>query len=219
MIVVKLTIFRKYFFELILGFAIAAILVYAALIREFTVGGGAFTYPSLISYALCFALTSYFLNRQGLKFLERIFYCFATMASGIVLFEIAYHYGFLAPSLEYVWVHDFTFLSTQSTNGNFSLIWYLIIFSLPFIGRKYMALNKIFLAVFFFGGFVFLFWMAIGYPQFLYPQWWSSSFAVIKIIPTNNPASEAYWVKVYGELFNGISKIIAIEPALLFNKK
>ena len=206
---------RKYWFELILGLAIVGLLVYSALTGQFTVAGGAFTYPSLVSYTLCFVLTSFFLNRQGLKFLERIFYCFAAMASGIVLFELVYHYAYGVSSFHSFLHYELFFFGNQSANGYFSLDWYLIILVVPFIGWKYMKLNRTLIAVIIFSAVVMFFWIATGYPQFLYPQWFPSYGPYIDIIQKGNTNQIVF----YGELFNGVAKIIAIIPALLFNNK
>lgn len=206
---------RKYWLELILGLAIVGLLVYSALTGQFTVAGGAFTYPSLVSYTLCFVLTSFFLNRQGLKFLERIFYCFAAMASGIVLFELVYHYAYGVSSFHSFLHYELFFFGNQSANGYFSLDWYLIILVVPFIGWKYMKLNRTLIAVIIFSAVVMFFWIATGYPQFLYPQWFPSYGPYIDIIQKGNTNQIVF----YGELFNGVAKIIAIIPALLFNNK
>ncbi len=205
---------RKYWFELTLGAAILGILCYAALSGQFTVAGGALTYPSLVFYALCFALTSFFLNRQGLRFLERIFYCFATTASGIVLFELVYHYAYGVSSFQSFLHYELFFFGNQSANGYFSLDWYLIILVVPFIGWKYMNLSRTLIAVVVFSAVVMFFWVATGYPQFLYPQWFPAYGPFINIIQKGNTNQ----IVSYGELFNGLAKIIAIIPALLFNK-
>jgi hypothetical protein len=206
---------RKYWFEFLLGLGIIGALIYAAVERQFTVAGGALSYASLVFYVLCFALTSFFLNRQGLKFLERIFYCFAAMASGIVLFELVYHYAYGVTSFQ-DWLHyELFFLGNQSANGYFSLDWYLIILVVPFIGWKYMKVNKTLIAVVIFSAVVIFFWVATGYPQFLYPQWFPSYGRLVDIIQKGNTNQIVF----YGELFNGLAKIIAIIPALLFNKK
>jgi hypothetical protein len=205
---------RKYWFELILGGAIIGVLLYAALSGEFTVAGGALTYPSLVFYVLCFALTSFFLNRQGLKFLDRIFYCFAAMASGIVLFELVYHYAYGVLSFSDFLHYELFFFGNQSANGYFSLDWYLIILVVPFIGWRYMAINKILISVIVFSALVMFFWVATGYPQFLYPQYFPAYNVLINVIQKGNTAQ----IKFYGELFNGLAKIIAIIPALLFNR-
>lgn len=206
---------RKYWFELILGLAVIGLLVYSALTGQFTVAGGAFTYPSLVSYVLCFVLTAFFLNRQGLKFLERIFYCFAAMASGIVLFELVYHYAYGVSSFHSFLHYQLFFFGNQSANGYFSLDWYLIILVVPFIGWKYMKFNRTLIAVIIFSAVVMFFWVATGYPQFLYPQWFPAYSPYIDIIQKGNTNQIVF----YGELFNGPAKIIAIIPALLFNKK
>jgi hypothetical protein len=205
---------RKYWFESILGLGIIGVLIYAALTLQFFVAGGALTYPSLISYALCFMLTSLFLNRQGLKFIDRIFYCFATMASGIVLFEMVYHYAYGVLSFNDFLHYELFFLGNQSANGYFSLDWYLVILVVPFIGWRYMSLNKILFGVTIFSAFVMFFWVATGYPQPLYPQWFPAYSTLINVIQKGDTSQIVF----YGELFNGLAKIIAIIPALLFYK-
>jgi hypothetical protein len=207
---------HKYWFELILGLAIIGILLYAIITLRFTVAGEEFTFPSLVSYALCFDLTSFFLNRRGLKFLDRIFYCFAAMASGIVLFELVYHYAYGVLSFQNFLHYQLFFFGNQSANGYFSLDWYLIILVVPFIGWKYMKINKLLLGVILFSGIVMFFWMATGYPQFNYPaETFPAYRPLIDVIQRGNASQ----IRSYGELFNGLAKIIAIIPALLFNKK
>jgi hypothetical protein len=214
-ILIQAATLRKYWLELILGLAVVGILINGAVAGQFTVAGGAFTYPSLVSYSLCFVLTSFFLNRQGLKLLERIFYCFAAMASGIVLFELVYHYAYGVTSLHHFLHYELFFLGNQSANGYFSLDWYLIILVVPFIGWKYMKFNRLLLAVIVFSAVVMFFWVATGYPQFLYPQDYPSHGPYIDLIQKGNTMQ----IISYGKWFNGIAKIIAVIPALFFNKK
>jgi hypothetical protein len=206
---------RRYWFEFLLGLGILSALLYATVTGQFTVAGGALSYASLAFYALCFTLTSYFLNRQGLRFLERVFYCFAAMASGIVLFELVYHYAYGVLSLSNFLNYELFFLGNQSANGYFSLDWYLIILVVPFIGWKYMRISKPLIGVIVFSSLVMFFWVATGYPQFLYPQWFPAYGPFFNIIQKGNTSQIVF----YGELFNGLAKIISIIPAVLFNKK
>ncbi|SRR5579863_9870615 len=208
---------RRYWFELALGTIIVGFFLYALATLRFLVQGGEFTFPSLICYLLCFALTSFFLNRQGLKFRERIFYCFATMLAGIALFEIVYHYAFGIPSLANFLHYQLFFFGNQSANGYFSLNWYLVILVVPFIGLKYMKFkwNWLLYGVVIFSALVMFLWIASGYPQYFQPQYFPAYRILIKGIQRGNYAQ----IEIYGALFNGFAKIIAVIPALLFNKK
>lgn len=139
------------------------------------------------------------------------------MVSGIVLFEIVYHYGFGIPSLHDFLTFELTFLGNQSANGYFSLDWYLLIFASLFIARKYMALNKALLAVTFFGAIVMFAWIGSGFPQLFNPPWTADYLPVYRTFHV--VYSSPGMIIQYAQFFNGIAKIISVIPALFFNKR
>jgi hypothetical protein len=180
------------------------------------VAGNSLLYPSLICYLACFTLTSFFLKRQGVRFLDRLLISVMSTVSGIILFEIVYHYGFGIPSLDYFFTHELTFLGNQSANGYFSLDWYLLIFLSLFIARRYMALNIALVAVVFLGAIVMFAWIGSGYPQFFNPPWvanYSPIYQTFHVV-----YSSPKMISEYARYFNGIAKIISIIPAFLFYK-
>lgn len=201
-------------FEIILAFGIASVSLYSLFSDSYYVSTG-LLYASLIAYLLCFTLTSFFLNRQGLKFFDRIFYSLLSMLAGIVLFEIVYHYGFGISQAQIT--KDFTFLGNGSGNGFFPLDWYLLIFASIFIGRKYMALNRSLFFMILFGAIVMFVWIGSGYPQNFDPPWTANYLPIYQIFhvvyTTPNMIVEC------ARFFNDLAKTIAIIPAFFFNKK
>jgi hypothetical protein len=210
------SIARFYLFELIAVAFILAIASYALVSNSYNVAGSGLLYPSLMCYLACFTLTSFFLKRQGARFLDRLLISVLSMVSGIILFEIVYHYGFGVPSFDYFFAHDLAFLGNQSANGYFSLDWYLLIFSSLFVARKYMAMNLPFFALVLIGGIVMFAWIGSGYPQLFNPPW------VADYLPIYHTFHVVYsspsMIVQYARYYNGVAKIISIIPALLFYK-
>jgi hypothetical protein len=187
---------KRYRIELGLGLATIAISLYSLLSNSYNLVERGLTYPSLISYLSCFIITSYFLNRQNVKFPDRMLFSVLSTLAGIVLFEIVYYYSFGISQAELI--KDFTFLGNGSGEGFFPLIWDLLIIAALIIGRKYMAMNKSLLVLIFVSGIIMALWIGIGYPQ-------DDSGSKTSI--------------EYGKFFDGIAKVIAVIPAFLFNKK
>jgi hypothetical protein len=209
------SVWRRYWFELSLGFVIFCFLIYSIVSSSYTVGKGALLDASAISYLLCFTLTSFFLNRQQVKFPVRAFYSVASTLAGIVLYEIVYHYAFGITRAELI--KDFTFLGNESGNGYFSLDWYLLIFLTIFIGVKYMAFNKPLLVLVLFDAIVMLAWIGIGYPQAFNPPWTASYSPVYRMFDVVYRSQSM--ILSYARIFNSLSKSIAVIPAFFFNKK
>lgn len=181
---------KRYWFEILSVVVVAIISLYGTVIaREHTLGEGTLTYPSFAAFSLCFVLTSYFLNRQNVKFFDRVLYSLAAMASGIVLSEIVYHFALGIPSFQDFLHYELFFFGNQSANGYFSLNWYLIILIVPLIGLRYTTWNKILIGIIVFLGLAILVWIAGGY------------------------------VHSHEMLFNSFAKMTAVIPALVFNKE
>src|SRR5579885_1608284 len=210
-------IVERYWLELILGILLIVFSLNWAISRSYYFNGG-FTYPSLIAYGACFLLTCYFLNRQGVGIFDRVMYSLAAMASGIVLLEIVYHYGYGITST--LVLQNMSSLGLDSGNGAFPLVWFVIIFLIPFIGRRYMKLNWPLLGLVASGAVVMFGWISIGYPQFPWPQWWPAyNVYFTNVIATVNGKGVTSSVVFYGELFRRMTKSISVIPAFFFNKK
>lgn len=208
------TALRQYWFELILGLGIAGISLYSLFSHSSYVAVG-LLYASLISYLLCFTLTSFFLNRQNVKFLDRMFLSILSMLAGIILFEIVYHYGFGISQAQLI--KDFTFLGNGTAQGSFPLDWYLLIFVSIFIGRKYMTFNKSLIVLTLFGAVAMFVWIGSGYPQSFDPPWTANYLPIYQTFHVVYTTSNM--IVQYASFFTDISKTIAIIPAFFFNKK
>jgi hypothetical protein len=207
---------RLYWLELIVGVAIVAIVAYEALSRSYYFNGN-FAIHSLVTYAACFALCSFFLNRQKVEMADRVLYSLATMAAGIVLYEIVYHYGFGITST--ILLRDVTYFGLDAANGYFPLVWFLIIIAIPFLGRRYMKMNKSLIAIIAFEASVISLWLSIGYPQPVYPSWFPAHSPVLNLIPYSNGVPDTNSIVLYGTLFANMAKVISVIPAFFFNKK
>jgi len=206
----------RYWFEVIASLFILVVALGALVSSSYNVAGGSLLYPSLISYLTCFTLTSLLLNRQGVRFLDKVLISGLSMVSGVILFEIVYHYGFGVSSLGSFLTYDLTFLGNQSANGYFSLDWYLLIFSSLFVARRYMAFNKPLVGVASFGAIVMFAWIGSGYPQLFDPPWVANYAPIYQTFHV--VYSSPNMIARYAMLFNGIAKIICIIPALFFYK-
>lgn len=208
---------REYWFELILGGLLVILLIYSLLSSSHYFSRG-FSYNSLLHYGACFVIASFFLKRQKVNFVDRMFYSLATMASGIVLYEIVYHYGF-GVSFSML-AHDASYFVLAAGNGYFCLDWFLIIFLIPFAWRKYMNLNnKLLWILISFEAIVMLLWVGIGYPQYPFPSWWPAYEPLFNVIPLVNGTGNTASIIFYGGVFSALAKTISVIPAFFFNKR
>ncbi|MDH2901069.1 MAG: hypothetical protein PXY39_08855 [archaeon] len=207
------TLLKRYCLELILGLGIATIALYALLSNSYFVSGG-LLYASVISYALCFTLTFFFIHRQNVNLVDRLAYSILSTLAGIIFFEFAWHYGF-GISLAQI-AKDSSFLGN---NGwvTFPLDWYILILATLFVGRKYMEVNKSLIIVCLISGILMFAWIGSGYPQDFPPPWTANYFPIYQtfhVVYTNQAM-----IIEYSRIFNSITKIIAVIPAFFFNKK
>jgi len=207
---------KDYWLELSLSGAMIGFTVYALISTSYFVTGE-FSYNSLIHYGSCFVLASFFLNRQRVAIIDRVLYSLAIMASGIVLYEIVYHYGFaISPSIV---MQNASFFGLDSGNGTFPLDWFAIILVIPFAWRQYMRLNKSLVILIIAETIVMLGWISIGYPQPQFPTWPPAHSPIFHLIPLVNGTPDIGSTIFYGMLFSGMAKTISVIPAFLFNKK
>lgn len=210
------------------GLAILAMLVVVAVCiakRSLFFNNAPRTLPvlgaSLEGYILAFFITSYGLKRQGLGF-ERVFYALAATAASRWLYEIAYHYAFLVHMATLL--RDIKSLSTNISETSFPLIWSLWVVLVIFTGHKYMSLNKWFYITLASSMMLFLFWIEIGYPQWIHPEQWPYSRHIIYLIPrafihAPNGAARSLIFNV-SVVIESVTKIIvcALLPCLFLGK-
>jgi hypothetical protein len=167
---------------------------------------------SIVAYATCFALTMWFL-RGRIGLIDRFFISSATMVSGIWLYELVYHYCFfLVAPIDFVglwnaFLQDLAFISVQGSGGIFPLVYAVLIICLPMLARKYMSLNRYFALVLFASLVLFGMWVWEGYSQYIYPQWLTGT------------QSKINYDLMRGYIFNSLTKMLAVLPALLFYKR
>jgi len=162
-------------------------------------------WASVFAYGLCFILTMFFL-RKRIKFLENILLSLLTMFSGVMLYEIAYHYSWSeADSIARIW-QDITWFTLGGTTA-FPLLFYASVMLAPFLAWRYMAVNKAFIVVLGAGITFFFVWVGLGFQQF----WCSCEGADIfgQYLPPSQIETIGYWM-------NSFSKILCIAPAFLF---
>ena len=167
---------------------------------------------SPISYASAYLITSRLLRRRGLGTL-RVFISLSSMVSGIWLYEIFYHYAYGVESLGMLLEEVGTIgLLTPAVGGPFPLPWSILMVLMVCVGYQYMHVTKWFFTALSLSLITFLFWVAVGYPQFHHPEWWSSSNALLAIIPPGRDM-----VVAYSFFFNSLTKFpTAILPSTLF---
>ena len=170
---------------------------------------------SVVVYGLAFVLSEFFLRRQGVGF-ERYLIALAAVASGIWLQQGLYHFGYAdarTPTAvaNTLFTLNFNFNTSAQT---YPLYWNLIMVSLPFVGYRYMRLNRYFVAATLVSAAVYLLWVYAGYPQFFAADWYPSSPIAVPLIPLNSSA-----IRLGGFIFNSAFMVVALLPALLFHPK
>jgi len=142
--------------------------------------------------------------------IERYFVGLASAVSGIWLFEILYHYGFLT-TIPYVLDNLQTFNIDTGMGTYFPLSWALIMVSLPFVAYASMSINRVLVLCSVSAMVLFGLWVGIGYPQWMYP----GSFFTNRLIEVS-PTSAA----AYGLFFNTVTKVVVIlTPCSLFLRR
>lgn len=204
-----------------LGVLVAVVAV-AAANHTFVLTGRVLA-TSIAAYALCYLIASRSLRRcEGVGW-ERIFIAACAMVSGIWLFEVVYHFG---------WLASWEQLSRSFTDFNirppalpepFPLMWSFIMVSVVFVGARHMRVNKWFYLVLAVSAATFVLWLAVGYPSFRDPWRFPQHTDVIKLIPAEfnyprTPAAPGWGVIAFwGAVFTGVTKfLICMLPATLF---
>ncbi len=210
-------VFRRNWFEVSFILFVAALCLWHGrswVFKGNSVSSDTVLTASVIVYGAIILITEYCLRRQGVGY-ERFFIALAAMLAGIWLEQLCYTNGYgVLPASQIL--GGLVTLNGNTTNATYPLLWNIIMMCLPFVGYRYMKINKTLIAV---GGLGFLFyglWIMSGYPQFFSSAaLWFPSTPIYLHIVAKNPASIAF----YGYLFNTLFKLIALIPALLFNKK
>ena len=166
---------------------------------------GQVLWASVIAYALCFILTMLFL-RKRVRLLENVLVSLLTMFSGVMLYEIAYHYSWSeADTIARVW-QDISWFTLGGTTA-FPLLFYAAVMLAPILAWRYITLNRAFLAILVSGIISFIVWVGLGYQQF----WCLCEGADIfgQYLPPSQIEAIGYWM-------NSFSKILCLAPAFLF---
>ena len=189
-------------------------------------------YASVLAVIGSFFISYSSLRKQNVKRPQTLFLSILSVASGIWLYEIAYHYSYgpeplsvFASELERLNFFGIFFNSSScynvlpvvpnSCNSTFPFSWALILVILPlFFAYKRMRLNKYFLIALLGGLGIFIAWILVGFPQFFAAGWCSNWIGCHSVIPY---ASQAKILVAY--LANSFSKLLMLAPALLFLPK
>ncbi len=208
------------FYESLSIGAIIAVGVVCLIKKSFFFSGSVLG-ASVIAYILAFFLASYGLKRQGLG-LVRIFYAVASAAGARWFFEIVYHFAF--PGSLFEVPKNLAYLSTNISETDFPLIWSIMMVMIIFTGYQYMAIGKWFWSTLALSAVFLLFWILIGYPQWVHPEKWPEWSPLIPLIPKEyahapNEAARSTITNV-SLLVNSITKITicAWLPTLLLKK-
>jgi hypothetical protein len=162
-------------------------------------------WASVVAYVLCFVLTMVFL-RKRVKPLENILVSLVTMFSGVMLYEIVYHYSWSeADTLARIW-QDISWFTLGGTTA-FPLLFYTSVMLAPLLAWRYITLNKAFAAILATGVAFFVVWVGLGFQQFWCLCEGTDIFG--QYLPTSQIETIGYWM-------NSFSKIISIAPAFLF---
>jgi len=164
---------------------------------------------TLLSSMLSFLLVSRSLRARGISF-ERIFISLTAVVSGIWLYEIFYHYGYVS-NFSAVFENLLTWNIDTGVGTYFPLSWAMIIVVLPMSRFRLMTVNRWFLTCVALSLLLYGIWVSIGYPQWLYP----GSFFGSPIFKISSDSTA-----LYGLVFNSITKFtVALIPASLFISK
>jgi hypothetical protein len=152
-----------------LGLA-GSLCLYSVSDKSFFLSGQILT-ASAVAPLFAFALTYNCLKAQGVG-KERIITSFASVISGLILFEVVYHYGW--PGALVNLPHDliyFNIFPADLSNGlPFPLPFYTMIILMPFAFYKFMRLNILFSLLLFGSMATFAIWEGLGYPQWALSQ-------------------------------------------------
>jgi len=162
-------------------------------------------WASVIAYGLCLILTISFLYKR-INPLENILISLLTMFSGVMLYEIVYHYSWSeADTIARVW-QDISWFTLGGTTA-FPLLFYTSVMLAPLLAWRYITLNKAFTVVLATGVISFIIWVELGFQQF----WCMCEGADIfgQYLPASQIETIGYWM-------NSFSKILSIAPAFLF---
>ncbi len=189
--------------------------------RSWIFTGHALT-ASIVGFALCYLITSRALRPQRDLRMTRIFLSLAVMASGVWLYEIAYHYGWGVTWAGF-WAEASTLsINTPMSGSVYPLPWSILMVALVFTGIRYMRLNRWFFLTLALSLITFGLWIAVGYPGYFNPQVWPHGDPMLDLIPPGfahstrgTPAGDV--IAFYGGLFNSLTKIlVSILPATLY---
>jgi hypothetical protein len=161
-------------------------------------------------------LISYFSLKRQRVGKEAFFLSLCSLASGIWLYEIGYHYAY-GPNLEQIILDASRIDFSGTSHGSYSvfpLLWSIMMILLPFAGYRFMRVNWFFFFAFVGGFVVFALWILLGFPQFFAPGYSSSFTGYRDVIVYPNS-----YRTLVGYLANSFSKLLVIAPALLFVPK
>ena len=201
---------------------VAAVLVIAASRASLLVSGTVLA-ASFVAPGLCYLLVSRSLRRvKGIGY-ERVFVGAAVAAGAMWVFEALAFFG--ASDSWRLFGRSLTTLniSTPSYNSPFPLLWAAIMGALMFVGAKHMRVNRWFIVALCAGIAGYGLWIAVGFPNHLYPWRAPDTNEILPLIPRtlvhpNNPGHPGWGVVIFwGSVFASLVKIlIGTLPAMLF---
>lgn len=178
----------------ILGLA-GALSLYSMATRSFFLSGSVLT-ATVVAPLLAFALTYSSLKARGVGG-ERVFVGLASVISGLILFEVVYHYGFpgawgnLPSDLVYLNI----FPANLSDGLPFPVLFYSMIVAMPFTAYRFMRPNRLFALLLFGALATFAAWEGLGYPQ------WSSPGSDAATAMALNSAAKLFVLTLPASLF------------------
>ncbi|MCL4355978.1 MAG: hypothetical protein M1311_05255 [Thaumarchaeota archaeon] len=161
---------------------------------------------TIIASLLAYLIVSRRLRSKGLSF-ERVLLALSAVVGGIWLYEILYHYAYVS-TISAIF-DNLTTLNINTGMGTyFPLPWAIVMVAMSLVGFRYMRLNKGFYLCVLLTAVAFAIWVAIGYPQWLYP----GSYFGTPIIRISSESTV-----FYGFLMNSITKFtVILIPATLY---